>query len=41
MALAMNYVSKGDRKSARELLPKLRELDADLAESLEKVLGGK
>ena len=39
LSLAMNYIAKGDRDSARELLPRLKELDKDLAQILEKALG--
>ena len=38
MSLAMAYISKADRESAKALLPRLRELDADLAVILEKAL---
>jgi Flp pilus assembly protein TadD len=39
MMLAQNYVAKGDRAAARELLPRLRELDENLANILERSLG--
>jgi Flp pilus assembly protein TadD len=38
MSLAMTYIGKGDRDSARTLLPRLKELDDNLASILEKAL---
>jgi len=38
MVVAMTYVQKGDKESARSYLPRLRELDEDLAKTLEKAL---
>jgi tetratricopeptide (TPR) repeat protein len=38
MGLAMSFISKGDRDSARALLPRLKELDESLASILEKSL---
>ncbi len=35
---AMTYVQKGDKEAARTYLPRLKELDEDLAETLEKAL---
>ena len=39
MSLAMTYISKGDKESARAYLLPLKELDEDLAAILEKALG--
>jgi Flp pilus assembly protein TadD len=38
MMIAMSYISKRDKESARKYLPRLKELDEDLAKVLEKAL---
>jgi hypothetical protein len=38
MMIAMSYISKRDKESAKKYLPRLKELDEDLAKVLEKAL---
>jgi Flp pilus assembly protein TadD len=38
MVVAMTYVQKGDKETARTYLPVLRELDTELAKVLERAL---
>jgi len=37
--IALNYIDKGDKETAASYLPRLKELDEDLAKKLEKALG--